>query len=606
MGPRGERPGTDPSSGAEKRKLTASEIRQLLPDLYALIRPRRNILLVGLLVVFLNRLAGLILPASSKLLIDDVLTAKRPELLLPIVGSVIAATVVQALSGYGLTQIISKAAQRLIAEMRLKLQQHVIRLNLSYFDRQKTGVLVSRIMTDVEGLRNLIGTGLLDLIGGSVTALLSLVVLAYINLKMTVVTLLFMILLGRALVRSFAKVRPMFRERSRIQGQVTGRLTESLGGVRVVKSYRAEQYEVDVFSAGISNLLSNVLQSLNVVALMSMQSSLALGLVGATTMYLGAQQVLSGGLTLGGFVTFTLFLGYLVAPVAQIASVGTQITEAFAGLERMNELLEETQEGVEGERTVKVGRLNGEIQFDDVSFEYEAGQPVLRSLSFRAAPGTITALVGRSGAGKTTIISLLASFYRPTSGKVLVDGIDLATVTLDSYRAQLGIVLQETFLFDGTVRENVAFSRPSATDEEVAEACRISHVDEFVSRLPNGYDTVVGERGVKLSGGQRQRIAIARALLADPRILILDEATSNLDTESERLIQGGLAKLMQGRTVFVIAHRLSTIRQADQILVLESGQIVEHGNHTSLSRSGRYAEMLRLQSGIEIAPAVNE
>jgi subfamily B ATP-binding cassette protein MsbA len=597
LGPRGEKSASDTAANVEKKKLTASEIRRLLPGLYALIRPRRNILLLGLLVVIINRLAGLVLPASSKILIDDVLTKGRRELLLPIVGAVIGATIIQALSGYGLTQLISKAAQRLIAELRLKLQQHVIRLHLSYFDRQKTGVLVSRIMNDVEGLRNLIGTGLLDLIGGSVTALLSLAVLSYINVKMTAVTLIFMLLLGRALIRSFAKVRPMFRERSRIQAQVTGRLTESLGGVRVVKSYRAEEFEIAVFASGISRLLSNVLQSLSVVALMALQSSLALGLVGATTMYLGAHEVLNGSLTLGGFVTFTLFLGYLVAPIAQVASVGTQITEAFAGLERMNEVLEEVKEGSESGRSFDVSRIEGDIEFRDVWFEYEPGQAVLKAVSFHAPPGTITAFVGRSGAGKTTIISILASFYRPTKGTVLVDGRDLSTITLDSYRSQLGIVLQETFLFDGSVRENVAFSRPGASEEEIIEACRISHVEEFVVKLPKGYDTIVGERGVKLSGGQRQRIAIARALLADPRILILDEATSNLDTESERLIQGGLARLMQGRTVFVIAHRLSTIRQADQILVMEAGKILERGNHHSLAASGHYAEMLRMQSG---------
>jgi len=602
LGPSGEKSqgGDLRDDGSAKRKLTAAEIRELLPDLYELIHPRRFLLLGGLAIVMFNRLAGLVLPASSKFLIDDIIHGGHHEYLLPLVGAVVAATFVQALSGYALTQLISKAAQRLIAELRLNLQKHVIRLHLSYFDRQKTGVLVSRIMSDVEGLRNLIGTGLIDLIGGMVTAVLALGVLAYISPRMTIVTIVFIGILGRGLMRSFSKVRPLFRERSRIQGVITGRLTESLGGVRVVKSYRAEDYEEQVFATGISRLLENVLQSLSAVASMGMQSSLTLGLVGAVTMYLGAQQIFTGDLTLGGFVTFTLFLGYLVAPVAQIASVGTQITEAFAGLERMKEVLDEEREGSEESRTEKLGRIEGRIEFRDVSFEYQPGQPVLKNLSFISEPGTITALVGRSGAGKTTIISLVASFYSPTAGRILIDGKDLSTVMLDSYRSQLGIVLQETFLFDGTIRENVAFSKPKATDQEIFEACRISYVDEFVAGLPNGWDTIVGERGVKLSGGQRQRVAIARALLADPRILILDEATSNLDTESERYIQDGLSRLMEGRTVFVIAHRLSTIRRADQILVLESGQIVERGNHESLKTSGRYAEMLRLQSGIEL------
>lgn len=599
-GPRGERRNiSEPSDQQPKKRLSKSEIRALLPDVYALIRPRRHVLLGGLVIVAINRLAGLVLPASSKFLIDDVLGHQRHDLLTPLVMIVLAATMVQGVSGYFLTQMISKAAQRLIAQLRSDVQRHVVRLPLGYFDQHTTGVLVSRVMNDAEGLRNLIGTGLIDFIGGLITASIALCVLLYISPLMTVLALIFTCVLGWSLARAFGKVRPVFRARSKLQGEVTGRLTESFGGIRVVKGYRAEKHEEDVFAAGVERLLQNVLQSLSIVASMSLQSAVALGVVGALTMYVGAQQIISGNLTVGGFVTFSLFLGFLVAPTAQMASVGTQITEAFAGIERMKEVLAVRKEGEQERRTRPLGRINGEVRFEGVEFEYQAGEPVLHDVTFTASPGTVTALVGRSGAGKTTIISLLAQFYEPARGRILIDGEDLATAVLDSYRLQLGMVLQETFLFDGTIRENVTFSRPDATEEALHEACKIAHVDEFASRFPSGYDTVVGERGVKLSGGQRQRIAIARAILVDPRILILDEATSSLDTESERLIQSGLAHLMHGRTVFVIAHRLSTVRRADQILVVESGRILERGTHQQLlQNAGRYAEMVRMQADI--------
>lgn len=605
-GPRGERGGSGYKHGVpgadeqqQKRRLSTQEIRALLPDLYALIRPRRHVLLGGLLIVALNRIAGLVLPASSKFLIDDILGHGRHELLVPLVATVLTATMVQGLSGYFLTQIISKAAQRLIAQLRSDVQRHVVRLPLGYFDQHSTGVLVSRVMNDAEGLRNLIGTGLIDFIGGIITAVIALCVLLYISPLMTTLALLFTAVLGWSLARAFGRVRPIFRARSKLQGEVTGRLTESFGGIRVVKGYRAERHEEEVFAAGVERLLQNVLQSLSIVASMSLQSSVALGLVGGLTMYVGALQIISGNLTVGGFVTFSLFLGFLVAPTAQMASVGTQITEAFAGIERMKEVMGVKKEGEDDRRTKELGRIRGEVELEDVDFEYQAGEQVLHGISFRAAPGTITAFVGRSGAGKTTIISLLSQFYEPVRGRILVDGEDLSTVVLESYRAQIGMVLQETFLFDGTIKENVRFSKPDATDVEIQQACRIAHVDEFASRFPLGYDTIVGERGVKLSGGQRQRIAIARAILVDPRILILDEATSSLDTESERLIQSGLSHLMQGRTVFVIAHRLSTVRRADQILVIDGGRVIERGAHEELlAAGGRYAEMVKLQAGI--------
>jgi ABC-type multidrug transport system fused ATPase/permease subunit len=575
-------------------------LRVLWPELLALIRPRRGLLAAGLVLITVNRVCGLVLPASTKFLIDDVIGARRGDLLLPLVGSVVAATLIQGITSFGLTQMLSKAAQRLIADLRRQVQAHVGRLPVAYYDANKTGALVSRIMSDVEGVRNLIGTGLVELIGGLLTAAIALVLMLRISPGMTGVTLLSLAVFGLVLYRSFGTLRPIFRERGKINAEVTGRLTESLGGVRVVKGYHAEDREAAVFSTGVGRLLANVLATLTSFSVLTLSSTILLGVVGAAVMFVGARQVLAGTLTVGGLFTYTMLLGFLVAPMFQVVSIGTQLTEALAGLERTREVLRERPEDADPRRTVALGPLRGEVAFEEVRFAYEAGKPVLLGVSFRAEPGTVTALVGPSGAGKSTVIGLVAAFHVPTGGRVLVDGVSLATVRLDTYRSQLGVVLQETFLFDGTIRENVAFSRPDATEAQVLEACRIARVDEFATAFPQGYDTVVGERGVKLSGGQRQRVSIARAILADPRILILDEATSSLDSESEAFIQEGLSFLMRGRTTFVIAHRLSTIRRAHQILVVEGGQIVERGTHAALySKRGRYREMYDRQHGVE-------
>jgi ABC-type multidrug transport system fused ATPase/permease subunit len=547
-----------------------------------------------------NRASGLVLPGSTKFLIDDVIGHRRTDLLLPLVGAVVAATVVQGLTSFALTQMLSKAAQRLIAEMRLRVQAHIGRLPVAYYDANKTGQLVSRIMNDVEGVRNLIGTGLVEFMGGFVTAILALVIMLRLSSGMTLVTLASLAVFGFVLVRAMGTLRPIFRERGKIQAEVTGRLTESLGGVRVVKGYHAEARESGVFAEGVGRLLTNVLKTLSATSVLGLSSTVLLGLIGAVVMYVGTREILAGHLTVGGFFTYTIFLGFLVGPVFQIVSIGTQLSEALAGLERTREILRERPEDEDERRTERLDQVKGELEFDDVHFAYEAGKPVLEGVSFHAEPGTVTALVGPSGAGKSTIIGLIAAFHGPTAGQIRLDGVDLTTLRLDSYRVHLGVVLQETFLFDGTIRENVAFSRPDATEAEVLAAGRTARVDEFALKFEAGFDTVVGERGVKLSGGQRQRVSIARAILADPRILILDEATSSLDSESEALIQEGLASLMRGRTTFVIAHRLSTIRQADQILVVEGGRIVERGDHASLfARRGRYYEMYTRQHGLE-------
>jgi ABC-type multidrug transport system fused ATPase/permease subunit len=583
-----------------KKPPRSERLRALLPELWALIRPRRGLLLAGLGLMAVNRAAGLILPGSTKFLIDDVIGHRRTDLLLPLVGAVVAATVLQGITSFALTQMLSKAAQRLIAEMRLRVQAHIGRLPVSYYDANKTGQLVSRIMSDVEGVRNLIGTGLVEFLGGFVTALLALVIMLRLSPTMTLVTLASLAVFAVILVRAMGTLRPIFRERGKIQGEVSGRLTESLGGVRVVKGYHAEARESGVFAEGVGRILANVLKTLSATSVLSLSSTVLLGIIGAAVMFVGTREILAGHLTVGGFFTYTIFLGFLVGPVFQIVSIGTQLSEALAGLERTREVLRERPEDEDPRRTERLHDVRGEVEFDDVRFAYEPGKPVLDGVSFRAAPGTVTALVGPSGAGKSTIIGLIAAFHGPSSGQIRVDGVDLTTLRLDSYRVHLGVVLQETFLFDGTIRENVAFSRPGATEAEVIAACRTARVEEFALKFEKGFLTIVGERGVKLSGGQRQRVSIARAILADPRILILDEATSSLDSESEALIQEGLASLMRGRTTFVIAHRLSTIRQADQILVVEDGRIVERGDHASLFAQGRrYYEMYTKQHGLE-------
>jgi subfamily B ATP-binding cassette protein MsbA len=573
-------------------------LRALWPDLRELVRPRLGVLLGGLALMTVNRVAGLALPGSTKVLVDDVIGKGRRELLAPLLGAVVLATVVQGLTSYALTQSLSKAAQRLIAELRRRVHAHVTRLPVTYYDAHKTGELLSRIMSDVEGVRNLVGTGLVEFLGGILTALLAFGFMIALSPVLTLVMTGALLAFGLVLLRAFGTLRPIFKERGAIQGEVSGRLTESLAGVRVVKGYHAEEREQAVFGAGVGRLLDNVLRTLTTTSLLSLASTTLLGVVGAVVLSVGAREILAGRLTVGGLFTYTVLLGFLVAPVFQIVGIGTQLTEALAGMERTRELLDVPAEDADERRQETLPEVKGEVVFEAVGFAYEPGRPVLHDVSFRAEPGTVTALVGPSGAGKSTIIGLVCAFHDASSGRVLVDGVDLATVRLDSWRRQLGVVLQETFLFDGTIRENVTFSRPDATPEQMLEACRIARVDEFAERFPEGYETVVGERGVKLSGGQRQRVSIARAVLANPRVLILDEATSSLDSESEEAIQAGLAWLLEGRTTFVIAHRLSTIRRADQILVVEGGRILEHGRHEALlAQHGRYHALYTRQHG---------
>jgi ABC-type multidrug transport system fused ATPase/permease subunit len=584
-----------PASSGKK-----TEIFKALPEVWDLIRPRRALLALGMLLMVINRVSGLVLPASTRYLVDTVITKKHYSLLYPLVGAVLAATLVQGLTSFALTQTLSKAAQKLITELRRRVQEHIGRLPVSYYDSNKTGMLVSRIMSDVEGVRNLIGTGLVDFAGGLLTAVIAFAVLMGISPVMTAIAFAFLLVFGLGLRKAFRVIRPIFRERAKITAEVTGRLTESLGGVRVVKGYHAEAREHDVFSSGVERLLQNVFKTLTATSVMSLSSSTLMGFIGAIVMFMGTRQILAGKLTLGGFFTYIMFLGYLAAPLFQVVGIGTQITEALAGLERTREVLDETPENEDPGRIITLGPIRGDLAFQDVSFAYEQQKTVLHDVSFHSQPGSVTALVGSSGSGKSTIIGLIAAFHKPNDGAVLVDGVDLATVKLESYRTQLGMVLQDSFLFDGSIRENVSFSKPNATEEEILRACSIARVDEFAEKYELKYDTIIGERGVKLSGGQRQRVSIARAILANPRILILDEATSSLDSESEAMIQHGLSYLMQGRTTFVIAHRLSTIRRADQILVVEGGRIVERGTHQSLFElGGRYYDLYTRQHGIE-------
>lgn len=585
---------------AAKPKKSAAETWKALPEIWALLRPRKALLLVGFLLMAVNRLCGLVLPFSTKFLADNVIGKRQIALLVPIVLSVIGATLVQGLTSFTLTQLLSKSAQRMITDMRKRVQAHIGRLSVNYYDSHKTGELVSRIMSDVEGIRNLIGTGLVEFLGGLMTAVLALVILLKISAVMTLVAFAILLVFGFGIGRAFATIRPIFRARPKINAEVTGRLTESLGGVRVVKGYHAEEREEKVFGAGVQRLLDNVLKTLTATSLMSLSGTSLIGIVSALIMYMGAHRILAGTMTPGMLIQYSVFLGMLVAPVFQIVAIGTQLTEAVTGLERTREILNVKPEDEDEGRAQTISRLTGEVIFENVDFSYEAGKQILFNVNFVSQPGTITALVGPSGAGKSTIIGLIAAFYKPARGRVLVDGMDLATIKLSSYRTQLGVVLQDTFLFDGTIRENVAFARPEASEDEIMAACRTARVDEFAEFFEKKYDTVVGERGVKLSGGQKQRVSIARAILADPRILILDEATSSLDSESEALIQEGLRYLMRGRTTFVIAHRLSTIRRAEQILVVEGGRIIERGTHQSLyARGGRYYDLYTRQHGLE-------
>jgi subfamily B ATP-binding cassette protein MsbA len=575
-------------------------LKAIWPEVWKLMRPRRCVLALGFVLMVINKFAGFVLPYSSKFLIDSVVGKHQIGLLRPLVVSVVLATLIQGITSFSLTQLLSKAAQRLITDLRQQVQAHISRLPVSYYDANKTGALVSRIMTDVEGVRNLLGTGLVDFAGGLVAASIAVVLLLKTSVPLTLIAVGSLGCFAFTLNKAFATIRPIFRERGKINAEVTGRLTESLGGVRVIKGYHAEEREEKIFAGGVRRLLDNVMRTLTATSLMGLSASVLLGVVGAATMYVGGRQMVAHTLTPGGYISYNLYLVFLVAPIMQIVQIGTQITEALAGLERTQEIMRERPEDQDPRRTVELKDIVGKVEFDDVSFSYDGVREVLHDLSFHSEPGTVTALVGSSGSGKSTTIGLISAFYVPSKGTVRVDGIDLSTVRLDSFRTRLGVVLQESFLFDGTIRENVAFSRPDASEAEVMRACRIARVDEFAESFAEKYDTIVGERGVKLSGGQRQRISIARAILAEPRILILDEATSSLDSESEALIQQGLSYLMQGRTTFVIAHRLSTIRRADQIMVMEQGQIVERGTHAQLyAARGRYYDLYTRQHGVE-------
>lgn len=577
-------------------------LKKLWPQIRAMVAPRKGLLMAGMCLMAINRVAGLVMPYTSKPLLDKVLnpTHPQPGLLPPIIGLVFGAMVIQAITSFSLTQLLSKAGQRLIAEMRRQVQRHVGLLSVSYYDENRTGTLVARIMSDVEGVRNLVGTGLVEFVGGILTAGLVFIYLMYLSPAVTLTVFAVLGVFVFFLQYGFKTIRPIFRERAKINAEVTGRLTESLGGVRVIKGYHAEDREATVFSGGVERLLQNVMKSLTMTSTLSAASTTMLGIVSGLVMWMGGHRVLGNTWTTGAYFQYNLFLAFMIAPVFQVVNIGTQLTEAFAGLDRTGEIMAELEENQDPHRKAKMPPIDGKVSFENVEFAYETDKPVLHGISFEALPGTVTALVGSSGSGKSTIISLLCAFHTPTSGQVLVDGIDLANVDLNTFRSQLGVVLQDSFLFDGSIRENVMFSRPEATEEQFLFACRTARVDEFAERFPEGYDTIVGERGVKLSGGQRQRLSIARALLAQPRILILDEATSSLDSESEAMIQTGLAKLMEGRTTFVIAHRLSTIRRADQILVVEQGRIVERGNHAALfALGGRYYDLYTRQHGLE-------
>ena len=566
----------------------------------ALVRTHRKRLILGMGLMLISRGAGFVVPAMSGYVVDDVIGNGQSDLLLWLALGAGAAALVQASTGFALSQVLGVAAQRAITEMRKRVQRHVTRLPVSYFDSTKTGVLISRVMTDAEGIRNLVGTGLAQLVGGFLTATVGLAALFYLNWRLTVVTLIILVLFGLVMTTMFKKLRPLFRERGKINAEVTGRLGETLSGVRIIKAYSVEKREQLVFAKGAHRLLRNVAQTVTGVSASTSAASLAIGMIGALMILMGGRAIIAGDWTVGAMLQYMVFTGVVVAPVISIASIGTQITEAFAGLDRIREILGTPTELEEDASRAPIEELQGDIALDGVTFAYNEGEPVLRDVSLSAPAGTTTALVGSSGSGKSTLVSLVMAFNRPQEGRVLVDGRDLSTLKLADFRRQLGVVLQENFLFDGSVASNISFARRHATRAEIEAVSRIAHADEFIRGFPEGYDTIVGERGIKLSGGQRQRVAIARAILADPRILILDEATSSLDSESESFIQDGLRALRRGRTTFVIAHRLSTIQSADQILVLEHGQIVERGTHAELlAAAGRYRELYDTQYRFE-------
>jgi subfamily B ATP-binding cassette protein MsbA len=561
--------------------------------------PRRKHVLIGLVLIMVSRAASLVLPGATKYLIDDVVMHKDLAMLRLVLIAVVASILVQSVTSFLLTRLLSVEAQSMISDLRAQVQRKILSLPVGFFDNTKSGALVSRIMSDVEGVRNLVGTGLVQLVGGTITAVASLFLLIRISPVMTLWTLLPVGLFAFVARKAFGRIRPIFRTRGVINAEVTGRLTESLNGVRVIKGFNAEAYENEVFAQGVRRLFENVRKSLTSTALITSSSTLLLGLASAGIMGIGGYLMIQGQLTLGEFLSFTLYLGFMIAPIVQMSNIGSQLTEAFAGLDRTEEIMAMTAEDDPQQRPVQLTGIKGDIRFSDVHFSYEKGKEVLHGVSFRANAGTVTALVGSSGSGKTTIAGLAASFLTPTAGMVTVDGIDLSTIGLGSYRRWLGVVLQDDFLFEGTIRENIRYPRPDATEEELQNAVRGAYVDEFTDRFELGLETVIGERGVKLSGGQRQRVAIARAMLADPVILVLDEATSNLDTESEALVQKSLNRLVKDRTTFVIAHRLSTIRMATQILVVEQGLIVERGTHEELlAKAGRYRDLHTYQTRI--------
>jgi ABC-type multidrug transport system fused ATPase/permease subunit len=586
---------------AKPKKAASERLRELWPDIWVLVKPRRGLLSLGLVLIIINRACSLVLPFTTRALFDRVLGPPHEgQLLIKITLAIVGATAIQGITSFAQTQLLSIEGQKLIAELRRKIQEHIGRLPITYYDANKTGQMVSRIMSDVEGMRNIIGTGIVEFVGGVLGSVGAMFFLLHLSVPMTLAALSLMLVFGVALSRAFSTIRPTFRERGKISAEVTGRLTESLGGVRVIKGYHAEAREAKVFGAGVQRLLDNVMKSLTAMSMMSLSATVLMGIVSALVIYMGTREIYAGTLSPGGLISFIAFLAMMAAPVVGIVNIGTQISEALAGLERTREVMRERPEDEDPDRTREIGKIVGDVRFENVEFAYTPPRNVLHGVSFDAPPGTVTAFVGPSGSGKSTTIGLISAFYKPTGGLITVDGQDLSKAKLASYREQLGVVLQETFLFDGTIAENVRFSKPDATEEQLMEACRIARVDEFAGTLELGYDTIVGERGVKLSGGQRQRLSIARAILADPRILILDEATSSLDSESEAMIQQGLSHLMKGRTTFVIAHRLSTIRRADQILVIEGGNIVERGTHPELfAMHGRYWDMYTRQHQLD-------
>ncbi|MEQ8580991.1 MAG: ABC transporter ATP-binding protein [Marinoscillum sp.] len=576
-----------------KSKVTLSHVFKTI------VWPRRKIIGVGLILIVISRAASLVLPGASKYLMDDVIAKSDMEMLKVLLLAILGAIVVQSITSFLLTRILSVEAQHLISQLRVRVQRKIMYLPVRFFDNTKSGELVSRIMTDVEGVRNLVGTGLVQLVGGLLTAVVSLFLLINISPMMTVYVLVPVSIFGVISLKAFGYIRPIFRERGKLNAEVTGRLNETLGGVRVIKGFNAEKQEIKTFEEGVEKLYLNVKKSLTSTSLVTSSATFLLGLASTGIMGIGGYLIVQGEMTIGDFLAFTLYLGFMIAPIVQMSNIGSQLTEAFAGLDRTEEIMNQEEEDDGSVRTIRIPQIKGDVEFRNVSFSYEDDNHVIKHISFKAPAGSVTALVGTSGSGKSTIASLAASFLTPDEGIITIDNEDLSKISLESYRSQLGVVLQDDFLFEGTIRENILFPRPDASEEALMTTVKAAHVDEFTNRFEKGLDTRIGERGVKLSGGQKQRIAIARAILADPRILILDEATSNLDTESESFIQESLARLMSGRTSFVIAHRLSTIRQADQILVVENGQIAEQGTHDELiQKEGRYFQLYTYQARI--------